>query len=117
MLGSVTARVIGHTDRDALVVPHDTALSFKRILVATDGSLTSVAGAEHAINIAASYGGELIALSVVDLPDEAYADAPKVADQLLEKAKSYVAAIKAQADAAGVPCSVAPPSQARSSTW
>ena len=86
MIGSVTARVIGHTDRDVLVVPQDTALSFKRILVATDGSAASSAGAEHAINVAASYGGELLALSVVDLPDEAFADAPKVAEQLLAKA-------------------------------
>lgn len=107
MMGSVTARVIGHTDRDVLVVPQGTALSFKRILVATDGSATSSAGADHAINVAASYGGELFALSIVDLPDEAYADAPEVADQLLEKAKHHVAAIKAKADSAGVPCAVA----------
>jgi len=107
MMGSVTARVIGHTDRDVLVVPQDTALSFKRVLIATDGSPASSAGAGHAINIAASYGGALFALSVVDLPDEAYADAPKLAEQLLEKAQGYVAAVKAQADAAGVPCSVA----------
>ena len=107
MMGSVTARVIGHTDRDVLVVPQGTRLSWKRILVATDGSATSTAGAEHAVNVASSYGGELVALSVVDLPDEAFADAPNVAEQLLEKAKSYVAAVKTKADAAGVPCSVA----------
>ena len=51
MMGSVTARVIGHANRDVLVVPQGTALSFKRILVATDGSPTSVAGADHAINV------------------------------------------------------------------
>lgn len=107
MMGSVTARVIGHTDRDVLVVPQGTALSFKRILIATDGSATSSAGADHAINIAASYGGELVAVSVVELPDEAFADAPKVVDQLLEKARGYVAAVKARADAAGVACVVA----------
>ena len=44
MMGSVTARVIGHTDRDVLVVPQGTALSFKRILVATDGSPTQRRG-------------------------------------------------------------------------
>lgn len=107
MMGSVTARVIGHTDRDVLVVPQGTQLGFKRVLVATDGSASSAAGADHAVNIAASYGGELVALSVVDLPDEAFADAPKLADQLLEKARGYVAAIKVKADAAGVPCAVA----------
>jgi len=107
MMGSVTARVIGHTDRDVLVVPQGTALSFKRVLVATDGSPSSVAAADHAVNIAASYGGELFALSVVDLPDEAFADAPNVVDQLLGKGKGYVAAIKAKAESAGVPCTVA----------
>jgi nucleotide-binding universal stress UspA family protein len=107
MMGSVTARVIGHTDRDVLVVPLGTALSFKRVLVATDGSAASGGAADHAVNIAASYGGELHALSVVDLPDEAYADAPQLADQLLEKARGYVAAIKAKAEATGIPCTVA----------
>jgi nucleotide-binding universal stress UspA family protein len=107
MMGSVTARVIGHADRDVLVVPQGTQLSFKRVLVATDGSPASSAGADHAVNIAASYGGELVALAVVDLPDEAYADAPGIAEQLLEKAKEYVAAVTARAAAAGVPCTTA----------
>lgn len=109
MMGSVTARVIGHTDRDVLVVPQGTQLSWERILVATDGSVSSMAGAEHAINVAASYGGQLVVLSVIDLPAEAYADAPNLADQLLEKAGGYVAAIKVRAAAAGVPCTIATP--------
>lgn len=107
MMGSVTARVIGHTDRDVLVVPQGTALSWKRTLVATDGSASSAAAAEHAVNVAASYGGELIALSVVDLPDEALADAPDLPDQLLGKARGYVEAVRAKAAAAGVPCETA----------
>jgi nucleotide-binding universal stress UspA family protein len=107
MMGSVTARVIGHTDRDVLVVPQGTALSFKRVLAATDGSASSVAAADHAINVAASYGGELFVLSVVDLPDEAFADAPQLADRLLAQAKGYVAAVLAKAEGAGVPCAAA----------
>lgn len=107
MMGSVTARVIGHTDRDVLVVPQGTALSWKRTLVATDGSASSAAAADHAVNVAASYGGELIALSVVDLPDEALADAPDLPDQLLGKARVYVEAVRAKAAVAGVPCETA----------
>ncbi len=107
MMGSVTARVIGHTDRDVLVVPLGTALSWKCILVATDGSPSSGAAADHAVNVAASYGGRLVALSVVDLPDEALADAPDLPDQLLKKGRDYVQAVKAKAEAAGVPCEVA----------
>src|SRR5512134_4008614 len=41
LMGSVTARVIGHAERDVLVVPQGTSLSFKRILAATDGSASS----------------------------------------------------------------------------
>ena len=38
LVGSVTARVIGHTSCKVLVAPRDTAISFKRLLVASDGS-------------------------------------------------------------------------------
>src|SRR4030043_1426967 len=37
LVGSVTARVIGHSHRDVLVVPDSTSIGWKRILVSTDG--------------------------------------------------------------------------------
>jgi nucleotide-binding universal stress UspA family protein len=102
LIGSVTARVIGHTQRDVLVVPNGTTVGWKTIVLATDGSKYSAAAAERAIAFAKSYGGELKVLSVVDVPTEFYAEAPKAVEDLVRKAKGFVADVKKQAEAAGV---------------
>ncbi|HSA79075.1 MAG TPA: universal stress protein [Nitrospirota bacterium] len=103
LIGSVTARVIGHTQRDVLVVPNGTTVGWKTIVLATDGSKYSAAAAERAIAFAKSYGGALKVLSVVDVPAEFYAEAPKAVEDLVRKAKGFVADVKKQAEAAGVP--------------
>ena len=103
LIGSVTARVIGHTQRDVLVVPNGTTVGWKTIVLATDGSKYSAAAAERAIAFAKSYGGELKVLSVVDVPTEFYAEAPQAVEDLVKKAKGFVADVKKQAEAAGVP--------------
>lgn len=102
LIGSVTARVIGHSQREVLVVPKDTAMGWKRIVLATDGSKYSAAAIERAISFAQSYGGELRIVSVVDVPAEFYAEAPKAVEDLVRKAKVYVADAKKKAEAAGV---------------
>ncbi|HEX9113828.1 MAG TPA: universal stress protein [Nitrospirota bacterium] len=102
LVGSVTARVIGHTQRDVLVVPIDATVGWKTIVLATDGSRYSAAAAERAIAFAKAYGGELRVLSVVDVPTEFYAEAPAAVEDLVRKAKGFVADVKKQADAAGV---------------
>lgn len=102
LVGSVTARVIGHTQRDVLVVPNNTALGWKKILVATDGSKYSAAAVDKAIAFAKSYGGGLVVVSVVDVPTEFYAEAPKAVEDMIRKAKEYTAAVRKQAEAAGV---------------
>ncbi|MGC1454724.1 MAG: universal stress protein [Nitrospirota bacterium] len=102
LIGSVTARVIGHTQRDVLVVPNGTAVGWKKIVLATDGSRYCAKAAEAAISFAKSYGGELRIISVVDVPSEYYAEAPQAVDDLVRKAKGFVADVKKQAEAAGV---------------
>lgn len=102
LIGSVTARVIGHTQRDVLVVPSNTVVGWKTIAFATDGSKYSAAAAEKAIAFAKSYGGELKVISVADVPAEFYAEAPKAVEDLVKKARGYVAAVKKQAEAVGV---------------
>ncbi|MEW6109276.1 MAG: universal stress protein [Nitrospirota bacterium] len=64
MMGSVTAKVIGHAACDVLVVPRAARLDFRKILLATDGSKYSDAASSEAISIAKSCGSSLIALSV-----------------------------------------------------
>jgi nucleotide-binding universal stress UspA family protein len=102
LVGSVTARVIGHTQRDVLVVPGGTTLGWKKILVATDGSKYSVIAINKAIDFAKAYGGSLVVLSVVDVPTEFYAEAPKAVEDMIRTAREYTAAVKKQAEADGV---------------
>lgn len=101
-VGSVTARVIGHSPVDVLVVPKDAAIGWQRILLATDGSKYSKAAAKRAIDFAKSYGGELKVISVVDVPTEFYAESPKTVEGLVNEAKGYVEAVSKQAEASGV---------------
>ena len=64
MMGSVTARVIGHAPCNVLVVPKAAELAFKNIVVATDGSKYSVAAASAAIGLAKRNKSSLTVLSV-----------------------------------------------------
>ena len=104
LVGSVTARVIGHTQRDVLVVPEGATVGWKKIVFATDGSRYSGKATESAISFAKSYGGALSVVSVVDIPSEFNAEAPQVVESMVRKAKEYVYNVKKQAEAAGVTC-------------
>lgn len=102
LVGRVTARVIGHTQRDVLVVPNGTAVGWKKIILATDGSKFSTCATDRAIAFAKSYGGELKILSVVDVPAEFYGEAPQAVEDLVRQAKGFVAEAKKRAEEAGV---------------
>lgn len=101
-VGSVTARVIGHTQRDVLVVPENTTIGWGKILLATDGSRYSDGATEKAINFVKSYGGSLSVISVVDIPVEYYAEAQKAYEKLIEKAKEFITSAKEKATASGI---------------
>jgi nucleotide-binding universal stress UspA family protein len=102
LLGCVTARVIGHTERDVLVVPKDASIDFSRILLATEGSTASDAATERAIDYAKSYGAELEAVAVVDVTDEFHTAAPAAVEKFILKFRDVLDALKAKAEAAGV---------------
>lgn len=102
LMGSVTARVIGHTQRDILVVPGSARLGWRKILVGTDGSRFSRVATDKAIDFARSYGSELKVISIVDVPPELNAEAPAVVEDMVRKAKEYTAAVRKQAEEAGV---------------
>ncbi|MBU0700851.1 universal stress protein [bacterium] len=102
LVGSVTARVIGHSNKDVLVVPQGTNIGWENILLAVDGSKYSDAAANKAIELAKSYQGELKIISVVDIPTEFYAESPKAAEELMDKAKGIVEDVSRQAEAANV---------------
>jgi len=64
MMGSVTARVIGHSSCNVLVIPPDAKVECRNILIATDGSGFSEAAAREAIGIAKKCKSALIVVSV-----------------------------------------------------
>ena len=64
MMGSVTAKVIGHAPCNILVVPLHAKVECRNILIATDGSRYSDAAASKAIGIAKRCGGSLIVISI-----------------------------------------------------
>jgi nucleotide-binding universal stress UspA family protein len=65
VMGSTTARVIGHAPCNVLVVPRAAQVEFKNILVATDGSRHAAAAASEAVGIAKKNGSKLTIISVV----------------------------------------------------
>jgi len=75
LMGNVTARVIGYSPFNVLVVPQKVSLEFKKILVASDGSPYSYAAWDEALFITQRVGGRLMAISVAreerDLPTAA----------------------------------------------
>jgi len=64
LMGSVTARVIGHSPCDVLVVPQGVPLSFERLLMASDGSPFSEAAWNEALSLAKTMGSALIGVAV-----------------------------------------------------
>jgi hypothetical protein len=64
MMGSVTARVIGHAPCNILVVPLNAKVECKNVLIATDGSKYSEAAGSEALGIAKRCGSSLIVISV-----------------------------------------------------
>jgi nucleotide-binding universal stress UspA family protein len=68
LLGSVTARVIGRSPVNVLVVPRGAMVGFQRILVASDGSSYSQAAWELALAMARQAKSQLIGVAVA--PEE-----------------------------------------------
>ena len=64
LMGSVTARVIGHSPCHVLVAPRGVPLSFERLLVASDGSPFSEAAWNEALSLAKAMGSALIGVAV-----------------------------------------------------
>jgi nucleotide-binding universal stress UspA family protein len=90
-MGSVTARVIGRSPVNVLVVPRGGSIGFQRILIASDGSAHSERAWEHALAMAKKAGSRLIAVAV----------APEEGDII--QAKALVHKMLTTANRAGMP--------------
>jgi nucleotide-binding universal stress UspA family protein len=93
LLGSVTARVIGYSPIDVLVVPEGSTIEWNRILLATDGSDFSKNATQRALALAREYGGELKVVTALDVPSEIYSEAPGFNEKLREEAKDILSEV------------------------
>jgi len=106
LMGSVTARVIGHTQKDVLVVPDNASTGLNNVLLASDGSKHGSTAIDGAINYARSYKGKLNIIQVVEVTDEFQAYAPEAVDKMIFKAKKDLNDIKVRAEESGVEAEV-----------
>lgn len=109
MMGSVTARVIGHAHCNVLVVPRAAELAFKSIVVATDGSRHSTAAVSHAIGLAKRNDSQLTVIAVVPAEIAAPTDLDftidmrdKLAEEEMRHAEQNAKAVKEAAEREGV---------------
>lgn len=96
LMGGVTARVIGHTGKQVLVVPENVQFDPGNILVAADGSTNSEAALEHAYCVAGENGSSLTAVRVVPSNEEMIALAPDHIRQMVEHALEYMHKLEEQ---------------------
>jgi nucleotide-binding universal stress UspA family protein len=102
LMGSVTARVIGHTSKDVLVIPENGTLSWENILLATDGSTCCDNALARALEIAQERKVKLSAVSVVYTNDEFYALGQGVVKELYQEADKVLDKVKKWAGDLGV---------------
>lgn len=67
LLGRTAAKVIGLSPCDVLMIPQFGVVGFDRILVGIDGSGYSMEAGQRALDLALSYGGEVHAITVLDV--------------------------------------------------
>jgi nucleotide-binding universal stress UspA family protein len=101
LLGSVTRRVIGYTQKDVLVAPPGTEVGWDNILLATDASRESEAARRRALDLAQAYGGSLTVAAVMEFPAQLYGEAPVTADWR-DMLRTYVEEIAALAQTRGI---------------
>ena len=68
LLGRTMVEVIVNSPCDVLFIPEDWELRFDRILVGLDGSVASLEAGFRALDLAKSYGSEVHAVYVTDIP-------------------------------------------------
>ncbi len=102
LLGDETDRVVGHFNGSTLIVPNNTTLDFKNILIATDGSKHSDNALDEAMKLAKAYQSTLKIVYAVSLTDEFAALAPDAVNKATEKALVYLNGLKDEAARSGL---------------
>jgi nucleotide-binding universal stress UspA family protein len=102
LVGSTTARVIGYSVQDVLVVPEKGSLGGNRILVATDGSEYSRKAVDKALELAEYSRGLLTVISVLEISPHIYAVAPELTEEKIKLNEKIVDEVKKLAASRGI---------------
>ncbi len=104
LMGCVTARVIGHTKRDVLVVPEQSELAWDSLLLAADGSKSSDVALDLALDIVKEREVKLSAVTAFnpDIDNDHFALAHASVRDLEKKAQAILAGVKTKAAMNGV---------------
>jgi nucleotide-binding universal stress UspA family protein len=68
LIGSTLEELIAASPCDLLILPNQGEIKFNRIMVGTDGTVSSAEAEQRTIDIALSYGSEVHAVCGIDLP-------------------------------------------------
>ena len=102
LMGSMTARIIGYSRTNVLVVPKNCSLKWDRLLVAIDGSKQATSALKIASYFQTNYGSRTTVLSVADVPSHVYGVDPTVADGFIDSARKILEEATSEADAMGL---------------
>lgn len=103
IISGFTGRIIGHAKCDVIIIPEEAPLRWwNRILLAADGSRSSLVAVDNAIAYARQNGGTINAVSIVDLTDEFYALSPNGANEIIAASRKILEGIVEKARSAGV---------------
>jgi nucleotide-binding universal stress UspA family protein len=102
LVGSTTARVIGFSGQDVLVIPEEASVGWERILLATDGSDYSRKATERALDLVQTSGGTLKVISVLEISSHIYAVAPDLTEEKIKLPRKYVEEVKDLAASRGI---------------
>lgn len=102
LMGRVTARVIGHTHKDVLVVPEGTDLTWDKILLATKVGTSCTNAEQKACALGMERGSSITAITVVYTTDEFITLPTKTVHALLDKAKENLQLLADRVSTAGI---------------
>jgi nucleotide-binding universal stress UspA family protein len=102
LLGSVTRRVIGSTQKDVLVVPPQARVGWEKILLATDASPAGAAATARALNLAQAYSSALQVVTVMEFSPQTYGE-PSVSAAWRDQLQDFVEGIAGEAQSRNLP--------------
>jgi len=102
VMGSMTARIIGCSRTDILVIPRESPLGWDNLLIAVDGSESGRRALHTAAYFQSSYGSEVTLVSVADVPSHLYGIDASAAEGFIGDARKALEEASREAESAGI---------------